>query len=111
MSAQYFADCVLKELKNLDPQSDFLQVRARGKTAVLGYEDQSEWVPIFRIAGGSGAYNVADLQVRHRTTWQPTFIRGVPAVLAKQLASELRFIWESHICEHEGWGINSDQEH
>ena len=99
MNAKVFAGRLLDRLTTADPAAAFLKVRARGKTAVLGYECEGEWIPLLRVAGGSGAYNVADLQVRHRTSWQPTFTRGVPAVLAGQLAEALRFTWAMHIGE------------
>ena len=102
MNAKLFAERLLHELTTADQAAAFLRVRARGKTAVLGYECEGEWVPLLRVGGGSGAYNVADLQVRHRTSWQPTFTRGVPAVLAKQLAEPLRFTWAMHISEARG---------
>lgn len=96
MNAERFADLVLRELVNRDELARFLSVRARGKTAAIGYEVDEEWVPLLRIANGSAAYNVADLQVRHRRKWQPTFVRGVPAVIAENLAGPLRFVWELH---------------
>lgn len=45
MSAKYFANCVIEEMVAVDERADFLRVRARGKTAVLGYYDDREWVP------------------------------------------------------------------
>jgi hypothetical protein len=96
MNAQSFTECVLRELRKLNPDAEFLAVRARGKSAVIGYSDNDEWVPIFRLVGGSAAFNVANLQVRHRNRWDPTFIRGVPKDVASELAGNLSFIWEIH---------------
>ena len=97
MSAKIFAEAVVRNLSATDTRASFLKVRARGKTAVIGYESEGDWIPLLRIAGGSGAYNVADLQVRHRSSWQPTFIRGVPAKLAQELSGPLAFLWELHV--------------
>ena len=96
MNAHSFTDCVLRELRKLNPNTDFLTVRSRGKSAVIGYENDAEWIPLFRIVGGSAAFNVANLQVRHKTSWAPTFIRGVPKDVASELAGNLSFIWEIH---------------
>ena len=96
MNAESYAKLVLRELVEHNELARFLAVRARGKTAVLGYEVDDEWVPLFRFANGSAAFNVADLEIRHRTTWQPTFVRGIPAVIAEALAGPLRPFWELH---------------
>jgi hypothetical protein len=97
VSARIFAEAVVRNLCAEDARASFLEVRARGKTAVIGYESVGEWIPLLRIAGGSGAYNVADLQVRHRSSWQPTLIRGVPAKLAQELAGPIAFVWQLHV--------------
>jgi len=96
MNAKSFGLQVLRELIEHNELAQFLTVRARGKTAVLGYEIDEDWVPLFRFANGSAAFNVADLQIRHRETWKPTFVRGVPAMLAEALAGPLRPFWELH---------------
>lgn len=96
MSAGVFAEAVVRNLCAADARASFLEVRAQGKTAVIGYESESEWIPLLRIAGGSGAYNVADLQVRHRSSWQSTLVRGVPAKLAQALAGPMAFVWQLH---------------
>lgn len=103
MTAETFAQSVLYAVAEADERASFLSVRARGKTAVIGYLDDDEWVPVFRIAGGSGAYNVANLQVRHRTKWEPTLVRGVPNVIAEQLIGPLRFLWEQHAHATQRW--------
>lgn len=85
MSAEWFAQQVIDAVVEADERASFLAVRARGKTAVIGYDDEGDWVPLFRVAHGSGAYNVANLQVRHRTSWKPTLVRGVPVKIAEEL--------------------------
>ena len=96
MSAERFAQAVVDAVAAAENDARFLVVRARGKTAVIGYDDSGEWVPLFRIAHGSGAYNVADLQVRHGRAWEPTHVRGVPVKIAEELVGPLRFLWEMH---------------
>jgi hypothetical protein len=96
MNAESFAIQVLRELTAHNALAQFLTIRARGKTAVLGYEIDDEWVPLFRVANGSAAFNVADLQIRHRETWQFTFIRGIPPFIAEALAGPLKPFWELH---------------
>jgi hypothetical protein len=103
MNAGSFAQAVIHAVVSADERASFLSARPRGKTAVIGYLDVDEWVPIFRITGGSGAYNVASLQVRHGTTWQPTLVRGVPAAVAEQLVGPLRFLWEQHAHYSQSW--------
>ena len=103
MNAGSFAQAVLRAVIAADERASFLTARPHGKTAVIGFLDDGEWVPVFRITGGSGAYNVASLQVRHRTTWQPTLVRGVPAAVAEQLIGPLRFLWEQHAHYSQPW--------
>lgn len=103
MSAEWFAQQVIDAVVEADERASFLAVRARGKTAVIGYEDEGDWVPLFRVAHGSGAYNVANLQVRHRTSWMPTLVRGVPAKVAEELIGPLRFLWEQHAHITQPW--------
>lgn len=114
MNAESFAFSVIQEVVAADERASFLSVRARGKTAVIGYDDTDEWVPILRIAHGSASYNVANLQVRHHRSWQPTFVRGTPARIAQELIGPLRFLWEQHAHFSQpppGVLGNSDQEH
>lgn len=103
MNAGSFAQSVLKAVVAADERASFLDVRQRGKTAVIGFIEDDEWIPVFRISGGSGAYNVANLDVRHRTSWQPTFVRGVPSAIADQLIGPLRFLWEQHAHFSQSW--------
>lgn len=103
MNAESFAKSALQTLIAADERASFLTVRVRGKHAVIGYEDEGEWAPLFRITGGSAAFNVADLQVRHHGQWQPTFVRGVPDVIAEALSGPLRFLWEYHAHLTQPW--------
>ena len=103
MNAGSFAESVLKAVIAADERARFLSARQRGKTAIIGYLDEGEWVPVFRITGGSAAYNVADLQVRHGSSWQPTLVRGIPAVVAEALSGPLRFLWEQHAHFSQPW--------
>ncbi len=103
MNAQCFADSVIREIVAADERASFLTVRARGKTAVIGYDDEGEWVPIFRVAHGSASYNVANLQVRQGRAWQPTLVRGIPAQIADELIGPLRFLWEQHAHVSQSW--------
>lgn len=103
MNAAGFARQVVDAVVAADERANFLEIRPRGKTAVIGYDDQGQWVPLFRIAHGSGAYNVANLQVRHGSSWQPTFVRGIPAKVAEELIGPLRFLWEQHAHFSQPW--------
>ncbi len=96
MNAESFAISVIQKIVAADKRASFLAVRARGRTAVIGYDDAGEWVSILRFAHGSGSYNVADLQVRHHRSWKPTFVRGTPERIADELIGPLRFLWEQH---------------
>lgn len=97
MNAEHFAKFVLNELRQLDDRAGFLSFRTRGKASVIGFDDDGEWVPLFRIVGGSAAYNVANLQIRHRNKWEPTLVRGGHKVIADELAGPLRFFWEANV--------------
>mgnify|MGYP006995730165 CR=1 FL=1 len=97
MSARYFGDSVLRALTRSDERASFLRVHATGSSCVIGYELDDLWVPLFRLAHGSAAFNVANLQVRHKTRWEPTFTRGTPEMIAEQLAGPFSFLWELHL--------------
>lgn len=103
MNAGWFAQQVVDAAVDADERANFLAVKARGKTAAIGYDDDGEWVPLFRIAHGSGSYNVANLEVRHGTSWKPTFVRGVPSKIAEELIGPLRFLWEQHAHFTQSW--------
>lgn len=97
MSAKHFGDCTLRALTQFDERANFLKVHATGSTCVIGYELDDLWIPLFRIAHGSAAFNVANLQVRHKSRWEPTFSRGTPEMIAEQLAGPFKFFWELHL--------------
>lgn len=110
--AAYFANLVLKRLHaESELAKTWLQARPRGKTATIGLEEDGEWVPLLRFANGSGAFNVMDLQVRDKTRWARTGIRGVPDVVADQLVGPLRFTWEFTAQAADTWQRTSDHEH
>jgi hypothetical protein len=102
MNAQLFAQRVVDKLAQQDATACFLEVRGRGSTATIGYHDVGEWVGLLRIAHGSAAYNVANLEVRHRQSWQPTFVRSMPDQVAASLLGDLRLLWEGHAPLEEG---------
>lgn len=91
-----FASSLLAELRQHDPRADALICRARGKTAVIGIEDEGEFVPLLKLDAGSAAFNVMSLFVHHHGRWQPTFKRGIPKDLAEILAGPLSYLWTIH---------------
>jgi hypothetical protein len=93
MGAEYFASSLIAELREGDPLADALRTRGRGQTAVIGVEDDGEFVPLLRLTGASAKFNVMSLLVYHHGRWQPTFKRGTPAELAVPLKGELRHLW------------------
>ena len=93
MSAQSFASSLLAELRRLDPRAAALLIRARGQTAVIGIEDDGEFVPLLKLAGASGKFNVMSLHVYHNGRWQPTLKRSTPAGLAEPLTGEIQHVW------------------
>ncbi len=95
-TAGSFATSLLAELRQRDARAHALVCRARGKSAVLGIEDQGEFVPLLKLDAGSAAFNVMSLFVRHRRRWQPTFERGIPKDLAEIIAGPLSFLWSIH---------------
>ena len=110
--AARFAGLVLSRLHaDSDLARAWLQLRARGTTAVIGLEDDGQWVPLLRFANGSGAFNVMDVEVRHHTSWAHTGVRGVPDAVADVLVGSLRFTWEFHVTDAETWKRTSDQRH
>jgi hypothetical protein len=91
---QSFANHVLRGLRERDARAEGLDVRVRGKAAVLGYLEDGEWVPLLRLSNPSAAVNVMNLDVRHHGRWAPTFIRGVPAAIIDELVGPLGFTWQ-----------------
>ena len=92
-SPDSFARSLVRTLASTDPVAEALQVRSRGKTAVLGVDDAGVWVPLLRLSNPSAACNVMNLDVRQGRGWAPTFERGVPDALAEKLLGPLRFTW------------------
>lgn len=93
MDARAFAGQVLAALVKLDPRASALEVRARGPAAVIGLEDEGEFVPLLRVAAPSAHYNVMSLFVSHHGRWLPTLKRGTPQQLADELAGPLQHLW------------------
>ena len=94
MSAENFAVSLLGQLRQRDPRAATLRVRAaRGQAAVIGIEDDGEFVPLLKLTGASARFNVMSLLVYHHGRWMPTFKRGTPAELAQPLAAELHYLW------------------
>lgn len=90
----YFTHHLLHDLRTrLLPEATSLSAKHRGKTAILGFEDAGEWVPLFRLAGASASFNVMDLWIRRRSRWAMTDVRGTPAIVAQALAGPLRPFW------------------
>lgn len=109
--AASFGDEVVHLLRVESDLAAFLLVRARGKTATIGVMDADEWVPLLRMVNGSGAFNVMDLQVRHKRSWARTGHRGIPAALVTELLGPLRFTWEMEAEAARDWQRTSDPEH
>ncbi len=110
--ARYFGESVLRKLhEDSELARRWLRARPRGKTCTLGLEEEDEWTPLLRLANGSGAFNVMDLQVRNKKTWAYTGVRGIPDVVAKELLESLRFTWEFPAQAAETWQRTSDQPH
>jgi hypothetical protein len=89
-----FANSLLRSLRAHHPEAQALTARVRGKTAVIGFTEDGEWLPLLRLSNPSAAANVMNLDVRHGRGWAPTFIRGIPAALVEQLAGPLAFTWQ-----------------
>lgn len=68
-------------------------MHARGPAAVIGLEDEGEFVPLLRLAAPSARHNVMSLFVSHHGRWQPTLKRGTPQLLADELAGPLQHLW------------------
>ena len=94
----------------VDPRARRLDVRARGKTAVLALEDGDERIPLLRLSSPSASYNVMSLDVRQRSRWAPTFERGTPQALAEILTEKLQFTWATWVHDVE-WSETPDHGH
>lgn len=95
-NARSFASSLLAELRQCDPRAHALICRARGKSAVIGIEDEGEFVPLLKLDAGSAAFNVMSLFVHHHGRWQPTLQRGIPKDLAEILAGPFSYLWTMH---------------
>jgi hypothetical protein len=93
ITAQSFSAELLTALARFDARATRLRARARGQAAIIGLDDDGEFVPLLRLAAPSAACNVMSLFVRHHGRWEPTCERGTPAQLAATLASPLRHVW------------------
>jgi hypothetical protein len=95
--AHGFAKHVLYELRKLCPDAGALQTRKGRLGADLGIEEHGEFEPLLRVASPSNAANVMSLMVRHHGRWEPTFVRGTPAIIAAQLAGPFAYLWRMHV--------------
>jgi len=95
-TALSFASSLLAELRQRDARAQALTFRARGKSAVIGIDDEGEFVPLLKLDAGSAAFNVMSLFVHHHGRWQPTLKRGIPKDLAETLATSLSHLWTIH---------------
>ena len=109
--AESFANIVLRQLRAADPIAGRLELRARGKTAIVGVVDADLWVPLFRLSNPSNSFNVMSLDVRHHQRWEPTYTRGVPADIVSALIGPLRFTWQAEVSMVEELARTSDPEH
>lgn len=95
-TALSFASSMLAELRQRDARAQALTFRARGNSAVIGIEDEGEFVPLLKLDAGSAAFNVMSLFVHQHGRWQPTLKRGIPKDLAEILATSLSYLWTMH---------------
>lgn len=93
--AESFALALLAHLRERDPAAASLRIqpgpRARG--AVVGIDDDGEFVPLLKLDAPSAAYNVMSLFIYHHDRWTPTCQRGTPTELTDLLAGPLRYVW------------------
>ena len=97
-------------MARVDPRAQRLDVKTRGKTAVLMLQDGDEWIPLLRLGSPSTSYNVMSLDVRQGNRWAPTFERGTPQALAEILTGSLQFTWATWVQDLE-WSETSDHGH
>lgn len=110
-NAEGFARLVTEALRSADPLAKHLQVRARGKAATIGFEENEEWVPLLRLAEPSPSFNVMSLEVRHHGRWEPTQVRGIPDAITTELLGPLRFLWQTELRWLENGQRTSDPAH
>ena len=92
------------------PEASRMLIRARGKTAVLGIEDEHGWIPLLRLSNPSAASNVMSLDIRSRNRWQPSHYRGTPEQLAEPLIGDIHFTWWTWVQELD-LSVTSDHRH
>jgi len=97
VTAQPFADLLLRALVQHDDRARALVAQVRGKNAIIGVVDADDWVPLLRLNNPSTAFNVMNLGVRQGSGWAPTFLRGTPDQLAEHLAGPLAFTWQFEV--------------
>lgn len=95
-TALSFASSLLGELRQRDARAQALSFRVRGKLAIIGIDDEGEFVPLLKLDAGSAAFNVMSLFVHHQGRWLPTLKRGIPKDLAEILATSLSYTWTIH---------------
>jgi hypothetical protein len=84
---------LVTKLKSLCPEASVLEARTAHQGAVIGLEDEGEWVPLLKLAGGSAACNVMWLLVADGPRWTPTGLKGTPAKLATHLSQQYAYLW------------------
>lgn len=90
---EHFASSLLAQLHQADPETEPIAFRIRGKTAVFGFLDNDEWLPLFRLSNPSPSANVMNLDVQQGRSWTFTSFRGIPAALVDELVGPLAYIW------------------
>ena len=96
MGANYFANSLLAEMRRIEPRAAGLRAVAvdrADKTAVIGIDDEGEFVPLLKLTRASAKFNVMSVLVHHRGQWQTTFKRGTPTTLAQPFTGELQHLW------------------
>ena len=95
MSAQVFAQELVRALARYDPRALLLKTRkAPQKAAIIGLEDEGEWTPLLKLGAATPKFAKMMLMVRQGNRWTPTMQKGSPEQLAEQLASSLRHLWQ-----------------
>jgi hypothetical protein len=105
----HFAQLLLNEMATVAPSARRLNVRARGKTAVLGIKDEHGWVPLLRLSHPSASGDVMSLDIRQHSGWAPSLQRGTPKLLAEILTGPLHFTWLSWVNEPSSSGTSGHE--
>lgn len=90
-----FGAMLLSELGKLDPRAARLKLKegAGVRHPIIGVMDQGEFVPLLKLDEATKAANVMSLLVWNKGKWSPTFQRGTPEKLAKELTGSFQFLW------------------